>query len=201
MSIEWCIHNNILFCCCCSCSFVSPHCESTICRNLRCTSFNMLTEHMDTVSGTITIPVPVPYCLRLRHRSFNVTERSSRKSHQRTEHSSGCCQLTSLVMQETEEDSETKNQTMEYQPRDTQISITGDIYVVLRTYTRRVVFKSPRTLWPVLHHENRKKTKQVCNDITLIALLVLPAEPARWNVSNSARDPVWDHLKSKQVKN
>ena len=49
-----------------------------------------------------------------------------------------------------------------------------------------------RTLWPVHHHENRKKTSVQWHHITSI---VLPVELTRWNASNSARDPVWDHLK------
>ena len=152
---------------------------------------------MNTVSDTITIPVPVPYCLRLRHRSFNVTERSSRKSHQRTQHSSGCCQLTSLVMQETEEDSETKNQTMEYQPGDTQISIYLYIYVPSRDAL--YLGRCSRTLWQVLQHENRKKRKQVRNDITLTALSYLPNQRGEMSATQLATlcGTIWKANKSR----
>ena len=79
----------------------------------------------------------------------------------------------SLVMQETDEDSETEqyqhydvknvtcdritiNKTMKYQAGDTQISTVGNTCVLSpdALYLGRCL----RTLWPVRQHENRKKT-------------------------------------------
>ena len=69
------------------------------------------------------------------------------------------------------------NQRIECQPEDIQLSTAGDWYVPSL---------GALYLGPVLQHENRKKTKQVCNDIALPALSYLPNERCKMSATRLA---------------